>query len=134
MKKALLTIINVISILIIGFSLMILLTVIMTSSNRAPSFMGFSLFRVITGSMEPTLPVDSLIVVRRTDAEQVRNGDVITFYSNDPTLNGAINTHRVASIEWEHGDLLFITRGDANPIDDPYPVYRQDLIGIMVFS
>ena len=61
-------------------------------------------------------------------------GDVISYFSRDPALNGAVNTHRVVAVQGEGGTLRFRTRGDANSIDDLYPPAPGDIIGVVVFS
>jgi len=134
MKKILLNILNVISIAIIVFSIFILLTVVMTNAGEAPNFMGYSVFNVITGSMEPAIPSGSMIVTRRVDPGAVQVGDVITFYSRDPELMGATNTHRVVDVERTGDGFIFHTRGDANAVDDNYPPSGAELIGVVVFS
>jgi signal peptidase I len=134
MKKVLLSIINVLSIAIIIFSIFILLTVVMTGTDEAPDFLGYSVFNVLTGSMEPSIPAGSLIVTHRTEPAEIQVGDVITFYSRDPALNGATNTHRVVGVERNGSDYVYRTRGDANAVDDDYPTRSTDLIGVVIFS
>ncbi|MGN1249072.1 MAG: signal peptidase I, partial [Candidatus Spyradocola sp.] len=73
------------------------------------------------------------ILVRQTAPDQIQPGDVITFFSQDPALNGALNTHRVARVEQQGDNLLFITKGDANQIEDPIPVTQDTLVGRVVF-
>jgi signal peptidase len=133
-KRVLSTAVNVISTLIIIVAVVMLITVIMTRSSGVPNFMGYSVFRVMTGSMEPTLKINTLIVVKRTDISEIKMGDIITLYSEDPALKGQINTHRVVRAETEDGEKVLYTRGDANLIDDKYPTRQKDLIGRMVFS
>ncbi|MCR5501339.1 MAG: hypothetical protein K6F31_13210, partial [Acetatifactor sp.] len=58
-KNVLLKLMNVLSVLIIIASVMALLTVVMAKPGQAPNFFGYSLFRVMTGSMEPTIPTNS---------------------------------------------------------------------------
>ena len=41
---------------------------------------GFMMFRVVTGSMEPTIPVGSLLVTREVDIHAVEVGDIICFF------------------------------------------------------
>ena len=41
------------------------------------SFFGFRIFKVATGSMEPTLAINSIIVVKKTNDLNI--GDIITF-------------------------------------------------------
>lgn len=134
MKKFFSGLINFLSIVMILFSVVVLLNVVMTKSGEIPNVAGFSMLRVLTGSMEPEIPTDSIIVVRRTEPEEVQVGDVISFYSSDPSLGGAVNTHRVLEIKEENGLLVYTTKGDANHITDNYPPNEKDLIGVVIFS
>lgn len=134
MRNVLLKLTNVVSVLIIVFSVVALLTVVLAKPGEAPNFFGFSMFRVMTGSMEPSIPTDSLIVVKRMSAKNLAEGDVITFYSRDPSLAGEPNTHRIVRFEEEDGKRIIITKGDANNIEDRYPTHEEDVIGKVIFS
>ena len=109
-------------------------TVLTTQKGQAPQLGGMSILRVVSGSMEPKIPERSVAFVKRTDPADLKVGDVISFYSNDPAIKGEINTHRVAEIGKQNGRRYFITKGDANSIRDPYTVYEEDVIGRVVFS
>lgn len=133
MKKWLLRIVNTLAILLIVLSVLVLLTVTLTPADQVPRVLGYSVMRVMTGSMEPSIPQNAMILVQKTDPDRILPGDVITFFSQDPALNGALNTHRVARIEQQGDNHLFITRGDANQIEDPIPVTQDLLVGRVVF-
>lgn len=133
-KKILTGIVNAISILVIAAAIWILLSVVMTKPGQTPSILGFSMFRVMTGSMEPEIRTDALIVVKKQDPGTLAIGDVISFYSHDPALYGMVNTHRIVEIEEEGGSRTFYTKGDANRIADKYPVSQNDVIGRVVFN
>ena len=133
-KDILLKLMNVVSVLIIVISIGALLTVVLTKPGQAPNFFGYSFFRVMTGSMEPAIPTNSLIVVKRTPAAELSEGDVITFYSRDPSLMGEPNTHRILRFEEENGKRLIITKGDANNVEDRYPTQEEDLIGKVTYN
>ena len=60
-------------------------------------------------------------------------GDVISFFSPDPSLNGALNTHRIVGIAEVDGSLQFTTKGDANLIEDQYPVDESRVVGKVLF-
>ena len=92
------------------------------------------MFRVISGSMEPELPVGSMIVVKRVEPEEVKVGDIITFFSTDPTLRGGVNTHRVVDIDDSGMDILFMTKGDANQFMDEYGAVGSNLIGVVIYD
>jgi signal peptidase I len=133
MNKVLGTILNAICIIIIVASLGMLFSVVTTPDGQPPQILGFSGFRVITGSMEPAIPVNSFVLVKHCEPGDVKAGDVISFYSSDATIGGSVNTHRVIAVGEENGSIYFTTQGDANPIPDRYPVYPSALIGRVIF-
>ena len=126
--------INAIAIVLIAASVFVLLSVVLTPAGQVPQVLGYSVFRVMTGSMEPEIREDSLLVVKKTPPEDIAPGDVISFFSPDPMLEGAVNTHRVVRIEKENGRTQFITKGDANVIEDTYPTDASALVGRVVFK
>lgn len=125
---------NAAAIALILVSVFVLLSVVLTPAGQVPQVLGYSVFRVMTGSMEPEIREDSLLVVKKTPSEDIVPGDVISFFSPDPMLEGAVNTHRVVRIEKENGRTQFITKGDANVIEDTYPVDASALVGKAVFK
>ena len=133
-KKIILTLINILSVLIIGAAVVILCLVLFTKPGEAPSLGGYTVFRITTGSMEPTYAVDTLILVKKTDPAKIKVGDVISFFSRDPSLMGEVNTHRIVEISEEGGELFFATKGDANNVADQYITREEDVIGKVVFS
>lgn len=81
-----------------------------------PHLAGYRVLYVRTASMEPTLPVGSLVVVQRVDAADVEAGDILTF--SHPDRPGNLITHRVVQRE----AAGFVTQGDANASPDPWRV------------
>ena len=125
---------NAAAIALILASVFVLLSVVLTPAGQVPQVLGYSVFRVMTGSMEPEIRSDSLLVVKKIPPEDIAPGDVISFFSPDPMLEGAVNTHRVVRVEKENGRIQFITKGDANVIEDTYPVDASALVGRAVFK
>ena len=125
---------NAAAIGLILVSVFVLLSVVLTPAGQVPQVLGYSVFRVMTGSMEPEIREDSLLVVKKTPPEDIAPGDVISFFSPDPVLEGAVNTHRVVRVEKENGRTQFITKGDANVIEDTYPTDASALVGRVVFK
>ena len=91
--------------------------------------MGYQVFNVISGSMEPTYSVGDLIYVKSVDPDAVEVGDPITFVLNE---NLVVATHRVIRIDAENRH--FYTKGDANETADAAPVHFNNLIGIPTLS
>lgn len=133
-KKIFLTLINTISVLIIAAAVVILCLVVFTKQGEVPSIGGYTVFRITTGSMKPSYDTDTLILVKKTDPSEIQAGDVISFYSSDPALDGAVNTHRVTKIEQDGTEWKYTTKGDANNVPDQYGTDSEALIGKVVAS
>lgn len=86
-----------------------------------PRLTGSTPMTVLTGSMAPSYPPGTLVVVRPVAAEDIAIGDPITFQlrSGEPT----VVTHRVVGIGYDGtGERVFSTQGDANESPDAVPV------------
>lgn len=94
---------------------------------------GYSVFRVVTGSMEPTLSVNTLVVSHKTNIEKIKVKDIVVFRSPTGAGSDRIVTHRVVSVVWENGTATLETRGDANPVADSRMVRQKDLIGKVIW-
>lgn len=95
--------------------------------------LGFQVFTVLSGSMEPTYPVGSLIYVKNVPYKELQSGDVITFLLDEDT----VATHRIVAVVPDEEDaetLRFRTKGDANEAEDGAPVHYKNVIGTPVFS
>ncbi len=109
-----------------GLGIFLLLAVILLCLPLTlPKAFGYQMYHVISGSMEPEIPVGSLLYVRPMEPEQVENGDIIAFYGAEG--EDAIVTHRVLENRTLMGE--FVTKGDANQTADMRPVPYADMIG-----
>lgn len=91
--------------------------------------LGFRVFNVISGSMEPKYNVGDLIYVKKTDPSEIKEGDVITFVLNEDLV---VATHRVVRVDTENKH--FYTKGDANDTEDASPVHFNNFIGVPKFK
>lgn len=134
-KKIISWIINAVSIALIILSVTVLMTVVFTKRGDAPNYFGYSVFRILTGSMEPALPVDTMCVVKLCGTEDINEGDVISFYTLEREIAGSVVTHRAVEIQTSaDGKKSIVTKGDANPSADANPVTEEYLIGKVVWS
>lgn len=83
--------------------------------------MPYKFYIMRTGSMTPTIPAKSLVVVREN---RYKIGQVISF-----DLNGEVVTHRLVAIN-PNGTIT--TKGDANRTVDPWNVTKSSIIGGVV--
>ena len=82
-----------------------------------PRLAGATSYTVLTGSMVPSMPPGTLVVVKPTPPDEIGVGTVITYqlHSEQPT----VVTHRVVGQGFDdEGEPVFQTRGDANPVAD----------------
>lgn len=95
---------------------------------------GRSVFRVATGSMEPTIQTGALLMARRADINEIGEGDIICYISDDSSTMGMVITHRVTAVRADsEGNVLLETKGDANLAVDAGYVTERQLIGIVVW-
>ncbi len=90
---------------------------------------GYEVYNVISGSMEPTFSKGDLIYVKAVNPNDIRVGDPITFVANE---NLVVATHRVVRIDREN--RCFYTKGDANETEDQKPVRFENVKGVPQFS
>ena len=89
---------------------------------------------IVTGSMQKTIPVGSLVVDQKVDPRRLEVGDVISFQK--PLGAHGIDTHRIIAIKSDKGMRLYQTKGDSNPVADPWIISfdRGMVAHRMVFS
>ncbi|MBQ6461972.1 MAG: class B sortase [Pseudobutyrivibrio sp.] len=109
---------------IIG-NVLIIFVIIAIAPIAIPKAFGVQAFNVISGSMEPTISVGSIVYVRNVEFEELSQGDVIAFESG-----ASVVTHRIVEINTE--DKLITTTGDANNTEDFNPVSYTNVIGRMI--
>jgi len=93
---------------------------------------GLKPFVVLSGSMEPTYHVGSLIYVKSVDYKELEVGDPITYMLDENT----VVTHRIIEVLVDEADpetIRYFTQGDANDVPDGTSVHYRNIIGKPVF-
>ncbi len=107
------------------FGTMILIIVIISALPLAvPRIFGLNIFNVISPSMDPAIPMGSIVYTKKVDPRILESGDVIAFSRNEDVV-----MHRVVVNTKERGELT--TKGDANEMVDIDPVQYRKVIGIV---
>ena len=94
------------------------------AANLAPQA-GARLLAIRTGSMEPTMPVGSLILATVVDPATLVAGDVVTVQLD----GGSTLTHRINGIVEQDNGRMFELKGDANAVHDPVLVVADQVVG-----
>ena len=102
-------------------------------TGNVPRVFGYSVMNIVSGSMEEEIPKGSYVLIKKVSPEEIEKDDIICFYSTDAKIYGMPNTHRVVEepIVTDSG-IEFITKGDANPINDTETAKGDRLIGVYV--
>lgn len=90
-----------------------------------PKALGYQGYAVLSGSMEPGIPVGSIVFSKEVDPATLEVGDVITYQLGSETLV----THRITQIDEEQQQV--VTKGDANDNEDGSPVSFSQIVGKM---
>ena len=103
----------------LGTALMVL-AVGLVFLTLGPRVLPFQTYTVLSGSMRPVIAVGSIAVLEPVGAGELGVGDIITFGRPDrPT---EFVTHRIIRVEPRAEGPVFITKGDANGVEDPWEV------------
>ena len=84
---------------------------------------------ILTGSMEKTIMVGDMVILKKCDANEIEVGDIVQYSKDNYTV-----VHRVISKYYEKGELFFITKGDNNNTEDFDPVSANQIIAKELFS
>lgn len=113
---------NIISSALVG--IFVLFAVFLMGSR----LVGYQVFNVISGSMEPEYSVGDLLYVKEVNPNDIEVGMPITFVLNEDLV---VATHRVVEIDADN--QYFYTKGDANETVDSAPVHFNNVIGVPQF-
>lgn len=113
--------------------LLVAVVVVLAVALAGVRLIGIEPYAVLSGSMEPTYHVGSLIYVKKIDPTTIEAGMPITFMLDEET----IATHRVVEVVPDEEDptvLRFRTKGDANETEDGGLVHYKNVIGTPIFT
>lgn len=114
-------------------TVLVALVVLIAVALVGVRLIGFQVFTVLSGSMEPNFHVGSLIYVKEVETMELAVGDVITFLVDEDT----VATHRIVEVIPDENDatvVRFRTKGDANDVEDGSLVHCKNVIGSPVFT
>ena len=92
-----------------------------------PKMLGYDEYAVLSGSMEPGIPVGAIVYDKNFSESEAREGAVVTYQ----LPAGTLVTHRIISVDKE--EQTVVTQGDANNIADTALVAWQQIVGVYAF-
>ncbi|PIQ91924.1 MAG: signal peptidase I [Parcubacteria group bacterium CG11_big_fil_rev_8_21_14_0_20_39_22] len=91
----------------------------------------YDLKLVTAGSMEPTIPQGSVILIYQKDDYEI--GDIVTFSNDLKGGNDTYVTHRIVRTTVNSGEKQYTTRGDANEYSDFDSIVGENVKGKVLF-
>lgn len=93
-------------------------------------FMGYQIRIVQSGSMSPTMPLGSALIVKSVENYEV--GDVVTFQRIG---DAEATTHRIVDEESDPDEgVMYTMQGDANNTPDQRPVAPREIVGKVFYD
>ena len=118
----------------VGVGLVALLVLVISAAIVVPKVQGWTGMVVLSGSMEPALPVGSMAFMEPLGTghlDSIERGDILTYRQEQlPSLI----SHRVVDIIETDQGPSFVTKGDANNTTDAQPVPADRVVGIVRYD
>lgn len=120
---------GIIKAFVVALLLIYLLFVIVQRFTNNASILGYRIFTVATGSMEPVYNINDVILVKDIDPSTLKVGDDIAYLGNRDAVNGLIVTHRIIRIEtFDDGKVHYTLKGVNNKYEDP-SITEEQILG-----
>ena len=103
-----------------AFMMVFTLISVNTFDHNDRNFLGFKFFIVQTDSMAAThFDAGDIVIAKNVDVTTLKEGDIITFVSEDPDSYGETITHMIRRVvRNEDGSISFVTYGTTTNTDD----------------
>ena len=114
-KKTIHIIVSVLSWAFTAFCLLALIFAAYTflrskQTGERPDIFGYRAVYVLTGSMEPSMKTDSIVITKAVSSlDELKAGDIITYHTPDTEGRTLTITHRIKSIQAD-GTIHIINR------------------------
>ncbi len=107
--------------------LLVPLVIFTLITSQSSILAGIRSYVVLTGSMEPVIPVGSIVFVRKQPTYQKE--DIVAFESGNMTI-----THRITEMVKISQESTYKTKGDANNTTDSETISQNNIIGKRIYS
>lgn len=127
MRKQFKVILNIIIWIFILVAAAITILSLNTKEKGISNLLGYIPLSIQSASMEPAINTGDLIISKKTDYQNLKAGDVISFFSIE---NGKVIviTHRIVEVKTNNSVTSFVTKGDNNLVNDTNEVAPGDIV------
>lgn len=123
-------------ILIILCVILIIIILMQKMSNSNKTILGYRIFRVITGSMEPEYDVGVVVICKEVPTNEIEVGDDIVYLGTYGDYNGKIIMHNVVNIDKDENNnkVNFHAKGlHSASVEDPQ-IKPNQIFGVVKFK
>ena len=119
--KNIINVLCIILFIILALVIFAKLSITFNKDNVHANYFGYRVFEVASGSMEPTLQINDVLLVKVSNND-LKKDDIIAYKQEDSVI-----THRIIAIDNDN----LIVKGDANNTVDS-PIKKDQVIGKVV--
>ena len=94
---------------------------------------GYGVYTIVSESMVPEYNLWDMLLAKKVDLGEIAVGDDVVYQGKEGDFAGKIVTHRVIKRGFDGEKYHFVTKGIANPIEDP-KIYGDQIYGKVVFK
>ncbi|WP_220700479.1 signal peptidase I [Mycetocola zhadangensis] len=112
---------------VVSWTVLVVCGLLIVAFVLVPRLTGSTPYTVLTGSMRPSMPPGTTVVVKPIEFSQIKVGDVITYQISSGKPE--VVTHRVIGVNVTPDGVRLETQGDANPAPDADGVREEQVRG-----
>lgn len=129
MKKVFKILADIVLVLFVILAACVTIISLNSKDRGVTNIAGKVILNIQTDSMKPTIKPGDLIITKKYSGEDIKVGDIISFFSveQDTTI---IKTHRVVKAVNVDGTITFTTKGDNADGEDYAQLTKNDIVSI----
>lgn len=113
--------------------MLLFIIVVQKISSNEFSIGGIKVFTVISGSMKPEYNVGDMLISKDVNPSTLKVGDSVVYRGEKGDMAGLTVTHKIISVREEGGTYYFVTKGNANLIEDP-EISSNQILGKIIYK
>lgn len=132
MRKAFKIAVNAFTVLVVLFTVCVMAFTIVsvnTVNKTDAKLFGYKAYIVLSDSMSDVFKAGDMVISREVDTDTLKEGDIISFKSIDPSNYGEVVTHKIRAVTSYEGKKAFITYGTTTGSDDSFPAVEDQVVG-----
>ena len=107
------------TILIVILALILAVIVVQRVSKNKATIGGYGIYTIVSESMVPEYNIWDMLFAKKVAPEEIKIGDDVVYQGKEGDFVDKIVTHRVIKKTRHGNSYTFVTKGIANPVEDP---------------